>query len=193
MVVIFYIFTCRIIAPHCRRKISVQSKTTSSLATPLGARDISLSTKSILSFLWTIFNETYITKIPSSRRIQIYRSPEMNISLWKTCFFSITYLHFTYSICDGSSNLVRTNFYLINSITTEKIARFADYLEGDLSVPSNITPLKPCESTIKYHFMGGPSAVCMASSRPQTSHFHRVLPPTFHAAANLQSTFLHNQ
>ena len=58
----------------------------STLPSELDARDISLSTKSILSFLWTISNETYIIKIPSSRRIQIYRSPEMNISYEKHVF-----------------------------------------------------------------------------------------------------------
>ena len=75
------------------------------------------------------------------------------------------YLNFTYSTCDGSSNLVCANFYLINSITTEKIARFADYLEGNLGVPSNTTPLKPRKSNIKCHFMGEPSAVCVTSIR----------------------------
>ena len=89
-------------------------------------------------------------------------------------FFSITYLHFTYSICNGSSNLVRANFYLINSITTEKIARFADYLESDLGVPSNTTPLKPCKSNIKCHFMGGGSAIYVTSIRTQTSHFSSI-------------------
>jgi len=46
-----------------------------------GARDISLSTKSLLSFLWANFNETYIKKNASLRTIQIYRSPEIILSL----------------------------------------------------------------------------------------------------------------
>ena len=47
----------------------------------MGARDISLSTKSLLGFLWANFNVTYSIKITSSRTIQIYRSPEMKLRL----------------------------------------------------------------------------------------------------------------
>ena len=57
-------------------------------------------------------------------------------------FFRIIYLHFTYSTCDGSSNLVRAIIYLPNAGTTKKISRFAEYFEGILGVPSNTTPLK---------------------------------------------------
>ena len=46
-----------------------------------GARDVGLSTKSLLGFLWADFDETYIKKIASSRTIQINRSPVMILSL----------------------------------------------------------------------------------------------------------------
>ena len=46
-----------------------------------GARDVSLSTMSLLGFLWVNFDETYIKKIASSRTIQINRSPVMILSL----------------------------------------------------------------------------------------------------------------